>query len=337
MLIGKGGYSDVWNGPRKDRVIEKKYWSKKFVQRLTTESLPEIYKGQKVRSLFDKNNTMSSPLITIYERPNRMFSEIRPYRDDNVKDLMAENIKKNNVPLFCSILVNLKDIMKGLIVIHKDGWVHHDIKTVNMLYNRDPFRLFLIDWATSVRFSDVYSDTYSPWFSADNTNHPPEYKSYAHFKYNYPFKKDDFATDYADNTYIISLLKIQPHYMRLLNEANDELQRAFKTRGPSFLKKIAPKVDVFAMGVAISRIYLTIAYAELYKTRVGKDLVYVLKNMINPNPLKRWTMRRSLKTLSPLIPQVCAFAKRSTIDTADVSKTGTKSISTKSSSRSSPK
>lgn len=330
MLIGKGGYSKVWNGPRKDRIIDKKYWNDDYIQRLTTESLSEIYKGQKVRSIFDKNNTMSSPLITIYERPDRMFSQIRPYRDDDMNSLLAQNIKKNNLPLFCSILTNLKDIMKGLVVLHKDGWVHHDIKTVNMLYNVEPFRLFLIDWATSVRFADVYSDTYSPWFSANNSNHPPEYKSYAHYKYNYPFNKNDFATDYAENTYILSLKKIQPYYMELLNKANDRLQHYFKTKGPSFLKKIAPKVDVFAMGVVIARIYLTLAYATLYQTSLHKKLVYVIRNMINPDPMKRWTMKRSLKHLTPLIRQVCQVSEKCLLmEKMDTTKSKTKSKSVK--------
>ena len=309
MLIGEGGYSKVWNPPRKDRVIEKKYWSTDYVQRLTSENLGDIYKGQRVRLLFDKNNQMSSPVFVIYERPNRLYSEIRPFRDDDLTKLLMKNRKGTNLKLFCALLSNLRDIMKGLVITHKHGWVHHDIKSPNILYNMKPFQLFLIDWATSVRSSDVYSDTWSPWFSADNLNHPPEYKSYAHYKYNYPFKNNDFATDYSNNIYILVLKKIQPKYLELLNKANDALQKEFQKEDPDFLKKIAPKVDVFAMGLVIARVYLVLAYAALFDTKFDKKLNHVLRNMLHPDPRKRWTMKRSLKNLSPLVHQACAFVK----------------------------
>jgi serine/threonine protein kinase len=309
MLIGQGGYSKVWNPPRKDRIIEKKYWSTDFIQRLTSENLRDIYKGQRVRFLFDKDNKMSSPLFDIYERPHHFYSEIRPYRDDNLRDLLIKNKKGTNIKLFCSVLSNLKEIMKGLVVIHKHGWVHHDIKTPNILYNMKPFRLFLIDWATSVRSIDVYSDVWSPWFGADNMNHPPEYKSYAHYRYNYPFQENDFATDYSNNTYILVLKRIQPKYFQLLNKANDDLQKEFEKDNHCFLEKIAPKVDVFAMGLVIARVYLVLAYASLINTQFDKKMRSLLQNMTHPDPLKRWTMKRSLKHLSPLVAQACALVK----------------------------
>lgn len=309
MLIGEGGYSKVWNPPRKDRVIEKKYWSTDYIQRLTSENLGDIYKGQRVRLLFDKNNQMSSPLFVIYERPNRLYSEIRPFRDDNLTVLLTKNKQGTNLKLFCALLSNLRDIMRGLVIAHKHEWVHHDIKSPNILYNMKPFRLFLIDWATSVRSSDVYSDTWSPWFRADNLNHPPEYKSYAHYKYKYPFKNNDFATDYSSNIYILVLKKIQPKYLQMLNTANDALQKEFKKDNPGFLKRIAPKVDVFAMGLVIARVYLVLAYASLFNTQFDKKMNYVLRNMLHPDPLKRWSMKRSLKHLSPLVHQACEFVK----------------------------
>ena len=309
MLIGEGGYSKVWNPPRKDRMIEKKYWSTDYIQRLTSENLVDIYKGQRVRLLFDKKNNMSSPLFVLYERPNRLYSEIRPFRDDNLRELLMKNKKGTNLKLFCAILSNLRDIMRGLVIIHKHGWVHHDIKGPNILYNMKPFRLFLIDWATSVRSSDVYSDVWSPWFGADNMNHPPEYKSYAHYKYNYPFKNNNFVADYSNNMYILVLKKIQPKYLQLLDKANDALQKEFQKNNPGFLKKIAPKVDVFALGLVIARVYLILAYASLYDTQFDKKLIHVLKNMIHPDPRKRWTMKRSLKHISPLVNQACSFVK----------------------------
>lgn len=306
MLIGSGGYSKVWHPPRRNRLIDDKYrGNDDYVQRLTNESLTDISKGQFARTTFDKKNQMTSPLLAIYERSSKLYSEIRPFRDNDLSVLLSKNSDKNDLKLFCKILKNLKEIMKGLVVLHKKGWVHHDIKTKNILYNEKPFKLFLIDWGTSDRFSDVYSDENSPWFSGDNTNHPPEYKSYAHYKYGYQFNQGDFATDYANNIYIFSLLKIQSEYMSLLNKANTELQHEFKTKGERFLKQIAPKSDVFAIGMVLTQVYLLIAYATLYGSPFNKKMIFLIKNMIHPDPRKRWTMKKSVETLSPLVYQLC--------------------------------
>jgi len=306
MLIGRGGYSKVWNPPRKNKIIDDKYrGNDDYIQRLTNETFTEISKGQYARTVFDKKNKMTSPLLAIYERPNKMYSEIRPFRDDDLGVLLTENSGKNNIKLFCRILKNIKNIMKGLTVLHNKGWVHHDIKTKNILYNTKPFKLFLIDWGTTEPFSDVYSEENSAWFSGDNTNHPPEYKSYAHYKYGYKFNDDDFATDYANNIYIFSLLKIQSNYMKLLNKANRDLQHEFKTKGEKFLKSIAPKTDVFAMGMVLTQVYLVTAYATLYDSQFNKKMTFLIRNMINPDPRKRWTMKKSTETLSPLVSQFC--------------------------------
>lgn len=309
MLIGEGGYSKVWNPPRKHRVIDKKYWNHDYIQRLTNEKLVEIYKGQRVRFLFDRKSKMSSPLLQVYERPNHLYSEIRPFRDDSLTKLLTKNKDATNLKLFCSVLRNLKEIMRGLVVIHKYGWVHHDIKGPNILYNLKPFQLFLIDWATSVRAIDVYSEVWSPWFAADNMNHPPEYKSYAHYKYQYPFKNNNFAADYSNSSFIYILKKIQPKYLQLLNKANDALQKEFKKENPEFLKRIAPKVDVFAMGVVMSRVYLTLAYASLFNTQFDKKMISLLQKMTHPDPQKRWSMKRSLNHLSVLVTQACSLVK----------------------------
>lgn len=311
MLIGSGGYSKIWHGPRKDRVIENKYRGNKlYVQRFTNETLSDIYAGQYAREVFDPKNVKSSPLIAIYERPNKFYSEIRPFRDDNLNNLLTINIhKKYNPRLFCHLLVNMRDIMKGLVFLHKKGWTHHDIKTQNILYNNKPFRLFLIDWGTSIRFVDVYSDTYEPWFKADNFNHPPEYKSYAHYKYGYKFRGNDFATDYANNINLFTFLKIQPKYIEMLNRANRDLQQMFKTRGDNFLKKLAPKIDVFATGLVLSQIYLIMAFSDLYNTPIHYKIIRLIKNMVHPDPTKRWNMKHSFEYLSPLVDQICSLTK----------------------------
>lgn len=309
MLIGTGGYSKVWHPPRKDRIIDKKYrGNENYVQRLTNESFTDITHGQYARTIFDPRNKLSSPLVAVYERPSNSYSEIRPYRDEDLHSLLLRNVGKDNMELFCKISKDMCGIMNGLKNLHKRGWVHHDIKSQNILFNKKPFRIFLIDWGTSTRFSDVYNAYYYNWLTADNSNHPPEYKSYAHYKYHYRFNEDDFAKDYANNFYLFTLLKIQPNYMMMLNRANHHLQKLFHKKGDDILKSISPKSDVFALGLVFSQAYLVMASAKLYGTSLHHKMIRLLKGMTHPDPTKRWSMRRCEEYLSSLLPSLCVLS-----------------------------
>lgn len=310
MLIGTGGYSKVWHPPRKDRVIDKKFrGNDKYIQRLTNESFTEITHGQYARSIFDPKDKLSSPLVAVYERPSNSYSEIRPYRDDDFHSLLIKNIGKDNLELFCKICKDMCNIMEGLATLHKHGWIHHDIKSQNLLINKKPFHVFLIDWGTSTRLLDVYSAYYYNWLTADNSNHPPEFKSYAHYKYHYQFHGDDFAEDYANNFYLFTLLKIQPNYIAMLNKANQHLQKLFRKKGDAILKSISPKSDVFALGLVFTQAYLIMASSKLFGTSLHEKMIRLLKGMTHPDPMKRWSMQRSVDYLSPLVPSICNFAK----------------------------
>lgn len=314
MLIGKGGFTQVLHPPRKDNVIETKYRDPKYIQRRTSETFGDISKGQFARSIFDPDGKRSSPLLAIYKRPkNKKFkiSEIRLHRKDSLHELHVKNIPNNNISLFCHFMTEMKGIMEGLVVLHKIGWVHHDIKAPNILYDNKPkFTLYLIDWGTAVRASEVYADSYRPWFKADNSNHPPEYKMYAHYKHNYQYKGGNIQTDYALNTQLFTLLKIQPEYMSMLKHADERLSLLFRKGGLRFLKSIAAKSDVFALGVVIAQTYLILAYATFYNTEFHTKMIALIRSMVHPDPTKRWTMRRSLYSFIPLVQEACIACRK---------------------------
>lgn len=305
MLIGRGGDSRVWHPPRKDSVIEKKYHGKKdLIQRLTREDISAIAHGQFARTVFDPTDRHSSPLIALYKRPGGKHSEIRPHREDDLDRLLIENTQRNDLTLFCTLASNLFEMTKGLAVLHQRGWVHHDIKTGNILYDKHPLRLYLIDWGTAVPFTHVYDDSFSTWFPADNTNHPPEYKSYATKKHGYKLRDNDFATDYAGNIQLFTLLKIQPRYMRMLNEAHRKILPRLHNK--KFLEKIAPKADVFGAGLVLAQCYLVTAYALLYDKPVHKQIVRLIHGMTHPDPTRRWTMSHAATSLTPIVRRLCA-------------------------------
>lgn len=295
---------NVWHPPRRDRVIEKKYrGDTDFVQRLTDEDISDILHGQHARKIFDPKNRLSNPLVALYSRPGNLHSEIRPHRENDLNWLLNENKKLNDVGLFCRVASNLLRIMKRLVVLHQRGWIHHDIKIDNILYDSNA-RLFLIDWGMAVPAGDVYDYSFRKWFSADNPNYPPEYKSFAAHKHGYKPRKNDFATDYASNLHVFTLLKIQPRYMEMLNAAHRKLAQRFDQKG--FLKRIAPKADVFGMGLVLAQCYLVLAYATFFDQPLHKELVRLIRGMTHPDPTRRWTMRHAAASLTPIARKLCA-------------------------------
>lgn len=304
MLIAHGGDSHIWRPPRRDRVIQKKYrGNKSFIQRVTREDLSAIIHGQFARSVFDPTNRLSSPLLALYKRPGKKHSEIRPHRHNDLHQLLNSNTHHNDLALFCHLASNLLQIVKGLTVLHQRGWAHHDIKADNILYDKDPLRLYLVDWGTAVPFTQVYDDSFHSWFPADNFNHPPEYKSFATYRHGHKLEGDDLATDYSNNIYLFTLLKIQPRYMEMINAAHRKLQHRFQRK--AFQERIAPKADVFGMGLVLAQSYLVLAYALLYDKPVHKELIRLIRGMTHPDPTRRWTMSHSATSFTPIVRKLC--------------------------------
>lgn len=305
-MIGTGGYGKVWNPPRSDSIIQAKYrGNKSFIQRHTEQTRDQIKNGNIARKIFDPEGTLSSPILAIYERPDGRFSEILPFREDALYKLYRKYFYTGNISLFWKGMERMVPIMKGLARLHDQGWVHHDIKSENMLYDSSPsFRLYLTDWGTALPSEEVYSDDYSHWHVASLTNLPPEYKSFARFRYGFPLKNNSFSLEYAKNPYIINMRRFQPHYMKMLDHAHDYLQGKLKRNKDNYQKVVrlmAPKADVFGLGLVISQMYTFFAKGKFIPEKTKNQIITLIRNMIHPNPFLRWDMHQCARFLQKIL------------------------------------
>lgn len=309
--IGEGSYGKICHPPRDDTVIDQKYrHNKKYIQRYTdVESWRQIKNGEKARRIFDPENTMSSPILAIYDRPNGAFSEIMPFREDSLYHLITPYKYRmtGNLPLFWKLMTNILHILGGMKKLHSSGWTHHDIKSTNILYDSKPeLKLYLIDWATSLPFLNVYDEDHSNWHTATIENLPPEYKSYAHFRYNFPLKGNDFALEFSyGHPWITNILKIQPLYLSMLRRAHQHIQKELSIHHNNLenvINKISPKCDIYALGIVIAQIYVVLTTGEKNMSSfVRKQFIHLIRSMIHPDPFRRWDSKTSYKYLERII------------------------------------
>lgn len=305
-MIATGGYGKIWHPPRADKIFPPKYrGNKKYIQRYTQQTSDQIKNGKVARMIFDPEGTISSPILGIYKRPDGRYSEILPFRDDALYKLYRKFFYDGNLPLYWKAMEGMVPIMRGLERLHDQGWIHHDIKSENMLYdNRPSFRLFLTDWGTALPISEVYSDDYSHWHVASLTNLPPEYKSFAHFQYGFPLKNNSFSLEFAKNPYIINMRQLQPHYMTMLDNAHQTLQKIFHKNQKNLnkvLMDMAPKADVFGLGLVLSQMYTFFAKGKNIPTHTKNQIITLLRNMIHPNPFLRWDMHKVAHYLEKIL------------------------------------
>jgi len=220
-MIGHGGYAFIFHPPRNH--IPKKYRDQKYIQRYTHQTRQDINLGEMTRSIFDPSKSLTRPILAIYKQPDHWWSQILEYYDGSF-DKLLEKYPDKDPELFWIVLSWMSRFFQGFILLHKEGYVHHDVRTLNILYNDKPnLKLCFIDWATSVPFSQVWDSRYKSWHEGNNENFPPEYKAFAHFKYGMSVR--DFAREFSPNKAYHLILKIDPKYPYKLRKAFRYIQK----------------------------------------------------------------------------------------------------------------
>lgn len=289
MLITQGGYAKIFHPPRNH--IPKKYRDPKYIQRYTQQSQKDIELGEMTRLIFDPSSVLTRPLIAIYKQPDHHFSEILKYYDGSLEDLL-DKYPDTNPELFWKAFSWMSRFFDGFIHLHKERYIHHDVRVRNILYNEHPnLKLCFIDWATSVPYNKVYDLAYKNWHEGQNENFPPEYKAYAHYKYGKSI--NDVVREFSRNQYFHFILKVDPKYPSKLRKAFRFMQKRLNMSHDSYdlMTNIADKVDVFALGIVILAMFAT----WISKDPLQKQIVFLIQNMLNPNPFTRWNIKKVSK------------------------------------------
>jgi len=298
MLIGHGGYAQMLWPPRE--YIPKRFRKEKYVERYTRQTKEEIEKGQAARKIFDPGNKMTREIIAMYHHPDFFTSQIYEFFSQSLYHLLRKTRGRTDLPLFWKTIGFVSDVATGLVRLHKEGYIHHDIKTNNILCDESPDlkRLLLIDWATALPFSDVYDARYKVWHEGDNDNLPPEYKAFAHYQYGFPVA--DFVDTFSRNPVYEIIVKIDPRYPRKLRRAFRSLQKRMGDAGdaPRLMTSVADKADVFGLGVVVAELY------ENWNANhdpLKREIVALIRHMIDPDPFSRWDMTKTSVQLKRLL------------------------------------
>jgi serine/threonine protein kinase len=306
MIIGYGGYGKVWYPPRDDPVISPSIRKNpKYIQRYTNQTLEEIKRGEKARKIFDPQNKISNPVLKIYPRQEDFFSQIMPHREKKFAGDLIEK-HRGKIKYFWPVMTKMIPILNGLSRVHNKKMVHRDIKTNNFVFDEKPeLRIYLIDWGTSIPFSEVYNEKLNYWLTTTKQNLPPEYKIYANVKNMHDYIHNDVYKDFSENELMPLFEFFEPDYRLLLKETDEEFHRLFsskKTKSKKtkeLLETVAGKVDIYALGVVFAQ---TLASLVGNKSIPKKpEIMFLIKNMIHPNPFKRWDAKTSMAFLKKII------------------------------------
>ena len=295
MIIGEGGYGKIWHPPRNDTLFPLQIRNnQKYIQRFTDENWNQIKMGEKARKIFDPKNMMTSPVLHVFPRGKGYFSEILPFREKKLDDDLLDTKQEG---FFWQLLNSSVFILQGFIRLHKKKMIHRDVKKSNFVFDTYPnFRLYLIDWGTAVPFSMVYDPSYSHWWTTTLENMPPEYKMFAHALNLHEYQKDDIAHDYGRNKLLPILEYFNSHFVASLRKTDIQFKNYLKI--PHFLERIAPKADIFAMGVVLAQI----VYSLYPKNKIIPfSIKKLITHMTDPNPLSRWDAKKSYLELKKIV------------------------------------
>lgn len=312
-MLDYGGYSEIWFPPRNDAIFPVKYRNNKnFIQRYTAQTQENIKLGEKARRIFDPENERSSPVLDYFKREDGYFSQILPYRQSKFRDFIREN--RDNASLYWKTMRLMLGFLEGLERLHRHRLIHRDIKIDNIVYDQKPrFNIFLIDWGTASSFKHVYNPDNRFWLTAVNDNIPPEFKMIAHMKYKHKYLNDNIKNDFNANHSIPFIIILFPDYPNMLEQAEMKIKQQFKHASDkeALLSKIAPKTDIFALGIVFIQIYIYMMSKHNIKPILKQQLLELFFHMIDPDPFTRWTARQAKNHLRTLLEYKSSTKTRS--------------------------
>jgi serine/threonine protein kinase len=205
-------------------------------------------------------------------------------------------------------------VFEAVRKLSKHGYVHHDLKFDNMLYNDAHKKTHVIDFGLMQRMKTLFHPDNNRYIFSNYWLHPPEYRI-AQRLYDKPLyhpTKDDFRSDvesigetldiYFDDSAPTTLrdLIIQQVFNNRICEYEEEYinyassiwrAKGSKTRA---MYKHADKVDIYSIGITI--VYLS-QFLEFPSNLARAEWMQKLKIFVHPDPRKRPGPTKAIKVL----------------------------------------
>lgn len=268
-LIGSGSYGCVYSPPllssQKYEDDELPKVGKIMVDR--KEVKDELKEYKKIKDNINTNNKFTPKIYT------RINPEINPEltKLNNNVQIDGCHLEKNvNDPYYQIILedggVNLykihqsfkfqeivqyfRSIFQGVVKLNAKKFVHQDIKSLNIVFNKNTNKMMLIDFGMSISHNDIFHYNNAFHLSVQYECYPPEYVLYSCQLFTDLTRQDnlinkDIAEAYNDIRYSFHDRKINPYNPTVddLNSNGVDIFNSIISNLNKFKRKIKAKTN----------------------------------------------------------------------------------------------
>jgi len=275
----------------------------------------EVKNQLKILNIFKKNKNIIVNIVDyckkkINEYNKEIYTKCKKiYKgDDNLiiyqiiyeyggKDLW--NLNDNNID-FKKLFIGLENVFEGFVILNNNKYIHFDIRSPNILYNKYNKQSKIIDFGFLTKMEDLFNYNNRDFFYFLRAEYPPEFN-----KNNYLELYNFIVNDAIINRE--KIYNIDMHTKLELKEIKIYMENLMKTFNNYIKnKKIKideKKIDIYMFGIILFE--LIIEYNIKKKLNLNKKeyniILSFIKNLITFNTTKRYGPQKALNEYKKII------------------------------------
>lgn len=328
-FIGQGSYACVFyplikcNDVNYDKTKYPKTIGKIFKGKHSNSVISEYQIVKKIKKI-DPNNNFSVEFFGKCEVSTLNFK--KSDEKDKCNDLYLNNyhqliyaykgVDLTRLPKNIKtekIFIALKNIIYALNILNYDNRIIHvDIKPLNMLYNKEEDKIYLIDFGMSIEKNKFMKKYENFLFNQAYYYYPPEFQLYHGFstygsQLTYKFFIDIYGTTInfkeLENIFIkYGFVNYNDYCLSNLKEIYNIYKKTYKKYKHEGIKKLfyktLNKVDIYSLG--ISMLELISLYPNMSEDKKKNIVTFALK-ITNFNPLNRLSGQEAINEYNKII------------------------------------
>lgn len=217
-------------------------------------------------------------------------------------------------------------LLEGLVSLDKKRMVHCDIKPVNMLYNGQSKKLFIIDFGLLMPYKDIANKNKDFILSWTYPYYPPEFYMYSHLILHNRAERirpidiysnfDSFNTNFLN--FMLPYIDIEDEINSFLNDYKNN-RKEFKRK---FNTEYVSKIDVYSLGISFVEIFYMLSKNGMKQFRnkalFDDFMEHVIVPMIQQHADKRINAQSACEALEKVLrkysKQVVRSPKKKTVN-----------------------
>lgn len=232
---------------------------------------------------------------------------------------LEDYVKKRHITPYAFIKMMIH-IARGVQLLNKKGFVHHDLKFNNILVNPTTRDAKIIDFGLMVKKSNIYTDG-NRYLHSRYWLHPPEYRFFVHLERNdwkTPTAQDirwlmtedlrlnDHKFSSGDKVSMRHLLTNVPMFafceyenaVMAVFKAIEKRKTVYQKR--DYFNGFVSKIDVYSLGISMLYMSTFLDYTGMVKEQYDM-FITLLKMMVHPHVGKRWSITKAIKEMEKII------------------------------------